>query len=82
MDQPIDIWVDFASQDDTGLPWTFLSESDDPARVVPGTFIVAGNDQSAAVVEVVDVRRDGVVHLRPQPGSVAANAHLLRTRVT
>lgn len=82
MPQQIDIWVDFTSQDDTGLPWTLLSEADDPERIAPGAFIVAGNDQASAVVEVIDVVTNGVVHLRPLPGTVAANAHLLRTPVT
>ena len=30
-----------------------------------------------AVAEVVDVAEDAVVHLRPVPGPVSANAHLL-----
>lgn len=79
MKEPIDIWVDFTSQDDTGLPWAFLSEAGDPACVVAGTFIVASRPR---VVEVVGVQRNGVVHLRPQPGSVAAEAYLLRSAVT
>ena len=82
MTQPIDIWIDFTSQDDTGLPWTLLSEADDPARIVPGMFVIAGNDQAAMVAEIVDVGPDGVVHLRPLPGPVAHNAHLLAARVT
>ncbi len=81
MTHPIDIWVDFTSQDDSGLPWSLLSEAEDPARIVPGVFVVAGNDQAAAVVEVVDVGTDGVVHLRPLPGTVATNAHRLKASV-
>jgi hypothetical protein len=73
----IDIWVDFNTQDDTGLPWTLLNEAADPARIVAGAFVVGGNPQTEAVVEIVDVGRDGVVHIRPLPGPVARNAHLL-----
>ncbi len=80
MTQPIDIWVDFTSMDDTGLPWTLLSEADDPATIVPGVFVIAGNDQAAMVAEIVDVGPDGVVHLRPLPGPVTRNAHLLAAR--
>ena len=67
MTRSIDIWVDFTTQDDTGLPWTLLSEAADPARIVPGAYVVAGNPQAQAVVEIVDVAKDGVVHVRPCP---------------
>ncbi|HEV8627954.1 MAG TPA: hypothetical protein VG034_26255 [Acidimicrobiia bacterium] len=82
MTPTIDIWVDFTTQDDTGLPWTLLSEAADPARIVAGTFVVGGNPEAQAVVEIVDVGSDGVVHVRPLPGSVARNAHLLSGRVS
>lgn len=73
----IDIWVDFATQDDTGLPWTLLSEAADPARIVTGAYVIGGSTHTEAVVEIVDVDRDGVVHVRPIPGPVARNRHLL-----
>jgi hypothetical protein len=62
---PIDIWVDFATQDDTGLPWTLLSEATDPARIVTGAFVIGGNTHARALVEIIDVGDDGVVHVRP-----------------
>ena len=40
MTPTIDIWVDFTTQDDTGLPWTLLSEAADPARIVAGAFVI------------------------------------------
>jgi hypothetical protein len=82
MTHQIDIWVDFASQDDTGMPWTLLSEAADPARIIAGTYVVAGNDQAAMVAEIVDVAADGVVHLRPLPGPVSRNAHRLDARAS
>lgn len=82
MTPTIDIWVDFTTQDDTGLPWTLLSEAADPARIVAGAFVVAGSPQAQAVVEIVDVGRDGVVHVRPLPGPVSRNAHLLNARAS
>ena len=82
MNPEIDIWVDFTTQDDTGLPWTLLSEATDPARIVPGSFVVGGNPQAQAVVEVVDVGGDGVVHVRPVPGPVERNAHLLNAKAS
>lgn len=79
MTMPIDIDVDWNTQDDTGLPWTLLAEAPDPSRIVAGTYVVAGRRTAVAVAEVVDVGEDGVVHLRPLPGPVSANAHLLST---
>jgi hypothetical protein len=35
MTPAIDIWVDFTTQDDSGLPWTLLSEAVDPALILP-----------------------------------------------
>lgn len=76
----IDFWVDFTTQDDTGLPRTLLSEAADPARIMAGAFVVGGDLQAQAVVEIVDVSRDGVVHVRPLPGPVSQHRHLLGGR--
>jgi len=77
MTYSIDIDVDWNTQDDTGLPWTFLDEAVDPSRIVPGRFVIAGRGSAIAVAEVVDVTDDGVVHLRQLPGPIAASARLL-----
>ncbi len=77
MTYSIDIDVDWNTQDDSGLPWTFLAEAADPSRIVPGAFVVAGRASAIAVAEVVDVAADGVVHLRQLPGPISANAHHL-----
>lgn len=77
MSYPIDIYVDWNTLDDTGLPWSLLDEAADPARIRPGAFVIAGHDTAIAVAEVVDVGADGVVHLRMLPGPVSTNAHLL-----
>lgn len=82
MTYAIDIDVDWNTQDDTGLPWTFLDEAAHPARIVPGAFVIAGRGSAIAVAKVVDVNDDGVVHLRQLSGSVAGNAHRLSTPVT
>lgn len=79
---PIAIDVDWNTQDGTGLPWAFRDEAVDPARVVPGAFVIAGRGSAVAVAEVVDVADDGVVHLRQLAGSVASSAHRLSTPVT
>lgn len=81
MTYTIDIDVDWNTQDDTGLPWTFRDDAVDPSRIVPGAFVVAGRGSAVAVAEVVDVGADGVVHLRQLSGAVASNAHLLSAQV-
>jgi hypothetical protein len=75
----IDIDVDWNTQDDTGMSWTFRDEATDPSRIVAGAYVVAGRGTAVAVAEIVDVGEDDVVHLRPLPGPVSANAHLLST---
>lgn len=73
----VDIDVDWNTQDDTGLPWTFVDEAADPTRIVPGAYVLAGRGGAVAVAEVVDVTEDGVVHLRPLEGSISQHHHLL-----
>lgn len=77
MSHTIDIDIDWNEEDDTGLPWTFADCATDPARIVPGAVVLAGRRDSLAVAEVVDRDEDGVVHLRPLPGSVKSNLHRL-----
>jgi hypothetical protein len=66
----IDLFVDLNTEDETGLPWTYLDQADDPSCVVVGRRLVVGAGQAVAVAEVVDVRADGLVHVRPLPGPV------------
>ncbi len=76
----IELPIDFNTMDETGLPWAFLDEAADPSRVVPGAHLVAGSGTVRAVVVVVDVTDDGIVHVCDVPGSVEDNAHLLERR--
>lgn len=76
----IELPTDLQTMDETGLPWTFLDEAVDPSRIVPGAHIVAGSGSVRAVVVVVDVTDDGIVHVCDVPGSVEDNAHLLEHR--
>jgi hypothetical protein len=66
----IDLFVDLNTEDDTGLPWTYLDQAPDPSVVVPGRLIVVGAGSARAIAEVVDVAADGLVHVRPLPGPV------------
>ena len=76
----IDLPIDLQTMDETGLPWTFLDEAADPSRIVPGAHVVAGSGSVRAVVVVVDVTEEGIVHVCDAPGSVEDNAHLLEYR--
>jgi hypothetical protein len=75
-DVEVDLPVDLNTMDETGLPWAFLDQAVHPERLVPGAHVVVGSGSVRAVAQVVDVE-DGIVHVRPLRGSVAANAHLL-----
>ena len=72
----VDLIVDLNTMDDTGLPWAFLDEAPDPARIRPGRYVLVGSGVTRALALVVDIT-DGIVHLRPLHGSVTTNAHLL-----
>lgn len=69
----VDISADLNDEDETGYIWTFLDEARDPAQVVPGPLVVAGDGDADADCQVVDLVpgwRWQIVHLRMLPGSV------------
>jgi hypothetical protein len=69
----VDITADLNDEDDTGLVWTFLDEARDPSAIVPGALVIAGDEDAAAVCQVVDLAEAGdgtIVHLRILPGLV------------
>lgn len=69
----IDITADLNDEDDTGFVWTFLDEAREPASITPGALVVAGDEDAAAVCQVVDLVPAGdgtIVHLRMLPGRV------------
>jgi hypothetical protein len=69
----VDITADLNNEDDTGYVWTFLDEARDPSRISPGALVVAGDDDAAAVCQVVDLVPAGdgtIVHLKLLPGLV------------
>jgi len=45
----VDIRADLNDEDDAGYLWTFLDEAAEPARIVPGALVVAGDEDAAAV---------------------------------
>jgi hypothetical protein len=69
----VDITADLNDEDDTGYVWAFLDEARDPSQVKPGELVVAGDQDVAAVCQVVDLVPAGdgtIVHLRLLPGLV------------
>ncbi|MGI8984100.1 MAG: hypothetical protein ACR2HM_06155 [Acidimicrobiales bacterium] len=72
----IDLVVDLNTMDDSGLPWAFLDRAVHPERIRPGAHVVVGAGSVRAIAKVIDVT-DGIVHVDPLRGSLAANAHLL-----
>ena len=69
----VDITADLNDEDQTGYLWTFLDEARDPAQITPGALVVAGDEDVAAVCQVIDLVPAGdgtIVHLRLLPGLV------------
>ena len=69
----VDITADLNDEDETDYLWTFLDEARGPAQITPGALVVSGDEGTAAVCQVVDLKPAGdgtVVHLRLLPGLV------------
>mgnify|MGYP001387706301 CR=1 FL=1 len=77
MSHDIDIRADLNAQDDDGLGWSTLAETLKPERVVPGAMLLAGSEAATAVVRVVAVDDDGLVHFAVLPGPMRRNQRLL-----
>jgi len=69
----VDITADLNDEDHTGYIWTFLDEARDPSQVSPGAIVIAGDEEVAAVCQVIDLVPAGdgtIVHLQALPGRV------------
>jgi hypothetical protein len=69
----VDIVADLNDEDHTGYLWTLLDEAHDPAQIRPGAIVVAGDEDAAAVCQVVDLvpaADSTIVHLKLLPGLV------------
>lgn len=76
----VDLVVDLNSEDESGLPWTFLDEARDSTLIREGAWLVVGEGTTRAVAQVVEID-DDVVRVRPLPGPVEQHRHLLSHRV-
>jgi hypothetical protein len=72
----VDLVVDLNSEDESGLPWTFLDEALGPTLIRKGAWLVVGEGTTRAVAQVVEID-DDVVRVRPLPGPVEQHRHLL-----
>jgi hypothetical protein len=81
----IDISCDLMDEDETGFVWTFLRGARDPALIEPGAIVVAGDVDTPAVAEVIDIvdkPAGKIVHLRVLPGAIEDYAALVRRAIT
>ena len=58
----IDLRADLNAEDDDGLNWSLLRDAREGVVIVPGSVVVAGVPGFWAVVRVVAVDDDGMVH--------------------
>lgn len=77
MSDRVHLRIDLGTEDETGLPWTYLPAGSVPPGIAPGRFVIAGAGEAVAVVQVVDVAEDGLVHVKPVRGTVESNRQLL-----
>jgi hypothetical protein len=69
----VDIAADLNDEDHTGYVWTFLDEAREPEQIRPDAIVIAGDEDAAAVCQVIDLVPAGngtIVHLEPLPGVV------------
>lgn len=76
----LDLVVDLNSEDESGLPWTFVDEARDPTLIREGAWLIVGAGSVRAVAQVVEVAGD-IVRVRPLPGPVDEHRELLSYRV-
>ncbi len=51
-DDDIDLLVDFNTEDDTGLSWTYAKRTKDSSRIVAGRYVIARMTGAKAVVKI------------------------------
>lgn len=76
-DSEVDLVVDLNSEDESGLPWSFLDEARDPALIREGAWIVVGEGSTQAVAQIVEIEGN-IVRVRPLPGPVEQHRALLK----
>lgn len=74
-----DLRVDYHRTDGAGLTHTHVDALETEMELVPGAFVVVGNQEAdPAVAEVVSVEPDGFTLVRVLPGPAEDHLHLTR----
>ena len=74
-----DLWIDYHRRDGQGLPHASVKDVEGGLVLVPGMFILVGNEEAdQAVAEVVSIDERGIVLVRVLPGTVDENRARLR----
>lgn len=77
----VDIAADLNDEDETGYIWTYLADARDPSLIRPGSAVIAGEPDTPAVCEVIDLMEEPsgtIVHLRLLPGTIDDYGALVR----
>ncbi len=77
----VDIAADLNDEDETGFVWTYLADAHDPSLIRPGGVVIAGESDTPAVCEVIDLVEEPsgtIVHLRLLPGMIEDYGALVR----
>ncbi|MDP9071529.1 MAG: hypothetical protein M3N68_09675 [Actinomycetota bacterium] len=81
----VDITCDLMDEDESGYVWTFLREARDPSLIEPGAIVVAGDEETPAVADVMEIIEKpagSVVRLRLLPGAIEDYEALVRRAIT
>lgn len=72
-----DLWIDYHREDAEGLTHASVEDLAPGVELVPGSYVVVGNEEAdPAVAKVVTVEHDGVVLVRVLPGPAEEHLHL------
>lgn len=69
----VDLEADLNAREDDGYCWSILSDAPNPELIVPGAIILAGEPDTPALAEVIDLVEIGenvMVRFRILPGVI------------
>ena len=81
----VDLEADLNAREADGYCWSALSDASEPTLIQPGAVVVAGDSDSPALVEIIDlspIGNDVMVRFRILPGFIEDYAASLdRSRI-
>ena len=69
----VELFADLNARETEGYCWSALSDAPDASLITPGSIVVAGDEDTAALVEIVDladIGHDTLVRFRILPGFI------------